>query len=530
MKFDSRAAATMTSPAPRRSAIDASLSLADAALLLGLFGAVFFWIHNLGLVGDDFGLLVESLKLPLTRAGDELHRPLRNVVCHLLGSLVGVRQVWPYRLLIALSFTADLALLLALVRRLGTCRASSWFSVVALALFPRNEEVLLWFAAWQDLVAAACVLLACLCFMEYRDSGGFHSLLGGTVAYAVGLGFKETTVVIPALFVVLDLYREGSTASFRKPRFWRPYIPFAVILILYSAYFFADSGSASLSGHRTAGYYGFHDLTQVMAGLIRAVVNIALPFSMLPLGLKELRFHHFALLAVELSLVLLVVWRFRAWSALILAVGWLFCTILPTAAFAAAFNADRYLFVPVLGAAIFVGLLVDMIAKSGHEPKYSAYVWIMLCVYACFASFQMSAFRSLYQKAGDEAALIIRQTVQASSRLPAVGEVDLINVTSFLGPYIVPVFPTSLGGALQGNGLSPTIRILQNSKEDSPKQHTLTSKLQACLGASAFGPGDRIVLIALDGQLRSVDTRCAAPLIDADRSQRPTAWRFADSF
>ncbi|MBZ5608726.1 MAG: hypothetical protein LAP38_10735 [Acidobacteriia bacterium] len=326
------------------------------------------------------------------------------------------------------------------------------------------------------------------------------------------------------------MYRERSLAFVRKPAFWRAYIPFAAILIGYSGYFFADAGLASLSGRRTGGFYGFHNVSSALAGLIRAWINLALPFSMLPLGFKTLLPQHLAILAGELCLALLAVWRAKALSVLVLAAGWLFFTILPTAAFAAAFNSDRYLFVPFLGVAIFLGLLLDRTVKSDGRALYKASIWTALGVYAGFAWFQLSTFRDLYKRAGSEAAQIVRVTVDRASRLPAGGEVDLVDVTAFLDPYIVPVFSTSLGGALQANGLSPSIRILQNLKADSPEQRRLISGLLACPHPPGPLAGDRIVLLATNGQVQTVDSSCAAPQIDADRSQRPKAWRFADAF
>src|SRR5689334_23293626 len=92
--------------------------------------ATFLLTRGLGLVSDDFFLLVDNLKLPLTKSVDELHRPLRNILLHWLGATVGVRQVWPYRLLVAASYVAVLRLLFQLSRKLGSSWIGAWTAVL----------------------------------------------------------------------------------------------------------------------------------------------------------------------------------------------------------------------------------------------------------------------------------------------------------------------------------------------------------------------------------------------------------------
>lgn len=120
--------------------------------------------------GRRFLLALSDQRLPLTQSVDELHRPLRNATLKIAESHLGIQHVWPYRLAVALTFVAVLLLLYRLTRRLGAGRVAALAAVYILAFFPRNDEVLFWFAAWQDLVAAAAVLCACIFFINYRES------------------------------------------------------------------------------------------------------------------------------------------------------------------------------------------------------------------------------------------------------------------------------------------------------------------------------------------------------------------------
>lgn len=154
--------------------------------------------------------------------------------------------------------------------------------------------------------------------------------------------------MLPLALVFIDMYRERSITWFRNRGLLKAYIPFTGIVPICALYYLADSGLASLAGRRTAGYYGFHGFAGVLAGIVRALINILLPFST-ALGFKDIHWWHVALIVVELAVLLVLAWRFKARYALLMAAGWLVCTIAPTAAFAAAVNADRYLFVPMLG-------------------------------------------------------------------------------------------------------------------------------------------------------------------------------------
>jgi hypothetical protein len=493
-----------------------------AALLLVLLVVVIVPTLDLGFVSDDFVLLVNDQRLPLTQSVDELHRPLRNATLKIAGSQLGIQHVWPYRLVVAGTFLAALVLLFQLTRLLGANRIGALAAVYLLAFFPRNQEVLFWFAAWQDLVAAVAVLCACLLFVDFRESKRVWPLVISSFAYVVAIGFKETAVVLPALLVVIDLYRERSIASFWKRSFLRAYIPFTVILLAYVAYYFSDAGLASLAGRRTAGEYGFRGFTSAFAGLIRAVINLALPYST-RLGFKDIHFWHVAVILFEAGLVLLLVRRLHMWSALIMAAGWLVCAITPTATFAATFNADRYLFLPLLGAAIFFGLSVHAMTVPSRGTKYSLFIYAALALYTSAGVRQLVISRGLCRQAGIEAAMVIGETMRLSSKLPVGSEVDFVNVTHALDPR-APVFLSGLSEALHANGLSLSIRILRNYSAPDSEQQDLVAKLLRCVAAPPDAPGKRTVLLENGGRLLNPSTECASRFVDSDRARRPGAW------
>ena len=491
------------------------------ALLLALLAFLILPTLNLGFVCDDFFLLVPDQKLSLTQSADELHRPLRNAIIRVAESQLGIQQVLPYRLLVAGSFLGALALLFRLIRRLGANRLGALAAVFVLAFFPRNQEVLNWFAAWQDLAAAVAVLIACLFFLDFRKSDRPRSLVVAAIAYLIALGFKETTVVLPVLLVSIDFYLERSISLFSRRTFWKAYIPFACILVVYVIVFFSESGWASLAGRRTSGYYGFRGFSMALEGVVRALINIALPYSV-PLGLKDIQSWHVVVLLFELGVGLFLVWRLQLWFASILTVSWLAGTILPTATFAIG-NADRYLFVPMLGVAIFFGLLAHELVVSSEGATYSVLAVVALALYTSVGISQLVINRELWRKAGTEAAWIVRDTIRQCSTLPPGSEVDIINVTHTLRPRIA-VFANGLSEALHANGLSRSARILRNFSTPDAQQQRLVGQLLQCSNPPPEAARKRTILIEVGGAIRKLDSGCASTLVESDRVQRPNAW------
>lgn len=501
---------------------------AGAGLLLFLLGLLLVPVLNIGFVADDFYLLVDDLALPLTASHDGMHRPLRNAVFKLLSGNLGVHHVLPYRILVIASFAAALALLFRLAQRLGAGRAGALAGVFFLAFCPRNQEVLFWFAAWQDIVTAVFALLACLAFLNFRDSGRTSSLWLAAIAYAAALGFKETMVVIPALLLLIECYRQRSFSQLKTREFWRAYILFAGILLAYCVYFFMNSGMAALAGRTTQGYYGFQGILRTAIGLVRALLNIALPFalSFTPRGIQP---HYPAILLMEALFLALLIWRLRLWRLAALTAGWLVCTMLPTAAFAGYFNADRYLFVSLVGVALFIALLVGEILQTRHARVGGLAVCAAAAIYTFAGLSQLSDFRGFWRGAGDEVTMVVTETVRLCPKLPDSAEVDFVNMTHTLGP-VAPVFSSGLPGSLHANGFPPSVRILRDfSQPDSADQRRLVERLEQCPAGAPAGPAARTVLVKAGDGLLKPDTACASPIVDQDRSQRPAAWAFLDS-
>jgi hypothetical protein len=176
------------------------------------------------------------------------------------------------------------------------------------------------------------------------------------------------------------------------------------------------------------------------------------------------------------------------------------------------------------------GLAGGWLVRRRPEARYSALVWIALAIYCVAGAALLAEYRRVWQRGGEEARLVAHRTVEAASGLPPGSEVDLVNVTRFLPPYIVSVCSNGLADALAGNGLPASIHVIRNFAQTSPEQQSLMTKLEACTQSSAEVSGTaRIILVTEDHHLVQAQTACAAPLIDADRAEHPQAWNSLDS-
>ena len=122
---------------------------------------------------------------------------------------------------------------------------------------------------------------------------------------------------------------------------------------------------------------------------------------------------------------------------------------------------------------------------------------------------------------------MIRETMRLCPILPEGSEVDVVNVTYALHPrgaVLSAVFENGLSEALHANGFSSSARILRNFSTPDSEQERLVNELQRCANLAAGALTKRIILIEVGGQVRKLDTPCAASLVDSDRAQRPSAW------
>lgn len=477
-------------------------------------------------VSDDFFLLVSDADLPWLQSSDQLHRPFRNAL-HKVFSASGAVQnpAFPRGILFGF-YLLTLYFLYALCRELGQSRLAALAALLCFAFLPRHHQELYWFAAGQDVVSGCAIAAAGWLYLRAKHSASSLALAGATIAYFIGMGFKETTVVLLGLLVLLDLYtntlplREWFSGAARR------LLPFLAVSLLFAAYFALDQGVDALKGEHTGGFYGFRGIGNSFLGFLRLLFRLLLPLSSSIDGLSALsRSDALALVLVSTGIAWLS-WRGNLVRLTLFAFAWIAISLSVVSAFSI-FNADRYLFVAYFAPLLWIAAVTDTFLvrpmASGRRGMASVLGWVALLAFVAVSLVQLSGYRQSWRRAGDIAQAVAVESAQLCS---GASRVDLAFIPHSLAPQVFVI----------NNGLWE-ILSLQSMRVADPESVLLYDTGEAALGPlrqslqscpSAPISGARCLAIWQDNRLRRLDPACALPLMEADRKARPFAWLALD--
>lgn len=204
-------------------------------------------ILNNGFIADDYVILkrIETLKAQpfyLYHVPPENFRLVSYLIFGTLKTLVGYEAWAFYAFNIALHM-ANLILLSRLLRTLISDEMATALAVLLFAIFQAPQEAVMWLAAMNETTLFFFTVLALICWSQKR-----YAL--ATLAYTVALFSKESGIIVLALILLFDAYRE-------KRIFWKRYllllIPTAgmatIFLFTASNNFMLRSGSYAFSPH-----------------------------------------------------------------------------------------------------------------------------------------------------------------------------------------------------------------------------------------------------------------------------------------
>jgi hypothetical protein len=409
-------------------------------LALVLFGP---WVHTY-FCSDDWPAFVRNMgfswpAVPGWFAGlrSGAYRPVHDVFVGLCWRWFGLNPLG-YRLVsIALyagvsGTVGVMAYLLSGDGRIGT------LSTLLFSAFATHAEPVLWFAATNELLAAAFVLIGVTGFVLFRKRGKYGWLAVAGLSAALGFASKETALLFPLLLVAYDVLWPGSRGWKRSGPFL---VPLAAMLLLWGAFllFRIPQGSA----YTSAVAYSVPRLAMNLAyyALIGA---LALPnnYAFLetwPLWRASPWLPVGALLAS--SSVLLIaggVWvRERAWRKgscvrlLCFALLWSLVTLGPVLFIVS----ERSIFLSSVGIALtFATLLVgawDAAKRHGKWLKRAIAVVIILYIglNACVLEYRSTWFG----KSGEISEAVLTQLDSQIADLPAGASILLVNLPDHTG-------------------------------------------------------------------------------------------------
>jgi tetratricopeptide (TPR) repeat protein len=256
----------------------------------------------------------------------------------------------------------------------------AWLTALIFGIHPIHHEVVAWVCGTAESLFATLFLLSFLAYLRSREGSqrGWMSVSLG--CYALALLSKETAIVLPVLVFAhcwwtdkTEDRKEASGTNRRLSRaFWRiaSYFPIALIYLLVRY--------EVLSGLS----HGVQNITVSMWLLtLPSILLFYLKNWMFPIRLSEdydlfyqsqLNFAHVVLPALIVALIVYILWRFRRGLGareLGYATAFLVIPLLP-ALDTFVFRVDelvhdRYVYVPSIGAALLVALLIERAGKGG---------------------------------------------------------------------------------------------------------------------------------------------------------------------
>jgi len=487
--------------------------LAVSAMAAVLFASLFSRVAELGFVSDDYLLLVEDANLPWYASSDHLYRVFRNGLCRLLPRFLGM-QPQPYHVVGAIAFLACLVLLALFLRQEGAGVIGTTAGLVLVAFCPRNDPQMFGFVWLQESGAAAGILAGLILWRIFRQSGSRSAWLLALASFAVGIGFKETAVVFPALVLAMDLFHARVDWKRVKDRqFWMPYLGVAFVAVAYMALVLSQSGGR-LRTPDPRGVYETHDLPAAALALVRDIFNLALLFKP-GFGLRDMRAEQYALAALVGGILLLMVWRSGTLDRWLVSGVWVLATFFPPSMFARQNNVHQYFFLPIIGLAF--GLSATVSVLSRRQLRLGVGLAAAMLVYATAGTRVLEYERNLWVAGGRTTQEFVRQVVTLSPPTETNSLILVNSPASF--ENIVPVLASGLRGALFNAGYHRNLRGMYMPEADDK---LLLETLNACPSEPTAAPGR--ILVRMQGKVIDRTGYCAQALINADLKQHPWRW------
>ncbi len=122
-----------------------------------------------------------------------------------------------------------------LARHLTADRSIAFAAAAVFALHPAHNEAVMWISGRFDLLVCACVLASLIAYMRWqRDRAGQRWAWLCLFFFALGLGCKETAIILPAVVVFGELLRwRGREATYRLGELAVGALGFTVVGVAY---------------------------------------------------------------------------------------------------------------------------------------------------------------------------------------------------------------------------------------------------------------------------------------------------------
>jgi Dolichyl-phosphate-mannose-protein mannosyltransferase len=322
--------------------------------------------------GDDFKAYWFNEQRLHNIHGEGFFRPMVTLLYKLAGATFGL-EAWGYHLVnVALHALASLAVF-AIARLLFGRR---WVAVAVALIFaahPSHAEAVQWVAANAD-VAAGCFFMASFAAFGWWLQQRRHWQYAGAVfAFAAALCAKESTIVLPAVLLIYDLYRaraagrprpQSGELAARHAGFWI----MAALYLLMHIKTFAGVPAMNEGGNYLHNPFSPTFVPFVLFNTAYEMLHLLVPFPLFPIDPGELIQKAGRVPVAAACLAVLTVFWFGTRRLVGHVRGWSFFPLFTVLTLAPTFPllvAQRFLYVPSLGFCLMLGALLERADDSG---------------------------------------------------------------------------------------------------------------------------------------------------------------------
>lgn len=356
------------------------------AWLLAAVLAVYGFTLRFGFVFDDhlqvernpWLLSPDGLRLFLTRPfwgfnreqgplGSNYYRPVFGAFNSLLAHVYGLDPTAFHAASVALHLAVCL-LVAAGASRLMRSPAAALAAGLLFAVHPAHAEAVAWAGGQPDLLAAVFALVAVLTYLKGKDEGG--RLWIGPAAYLLSCLAKETgvaTILVLGIIEATEWRREGPLGSAIR-RAANRLAPYGAVLAGYLALrihalgSFAPRNYGVTSSAAGAVAYGGELLARYLGFLVVPFPAKVLAVVAVPPLLSFGALAGLAVAVAALAGLAVTAWKGMGRREIVLPLAFVFAFLLPVLradAIGGSNFAERYLYLPSVGLAWLVGLLVS---------------------------------------------------------------------------------------------------------------------------------------------------------------------------
>ena len=256
---------------------------------------------------------------------------------------------------------------------------TAWLAALIFGLHPMHHEVVAWVSATTESLFAVLFLLAFLAYLKSREGSKALWLGVSCVLYAVSLLSKETAIILPALVFAHAWIEytpaESETSQGIGGRIRSAIVPAAPFIPIAIVYLIVRNKILFGLGHSFADVSAGAWLLTLPSILFFYVRNWFVPYRLSEsydlFYQTSLNFTHVILPALILAALAAGIWLLRnrlGAKSVYCALAWILIPLLP-ALDTFVFRPDelvhdRYFYIPSVGAALLVALIIESVGKS----------------------------------------------------------------------------------------------------------------------------------------------------------------------